>query len=105
DLERRIRDERAGEVANLAVLLDGERRAREAGPDRRGGVGAGRAVGEVERSAVGKRDLHVRTMLREHRRGSPERRTSGAQMAQSCHTLAGPLSHLPEYCARPWMPP
>ena len=43
-----------------AAHLDRERRAREPGPDRRGGIGAGRAVGELERLAVGEcdRDRH-----------------------------------------------
>ena len=42
------------EVAHLAVDLDRERGAREAGADRGGEVGAGGAVGEVLAASVGK---------------------------------------------------
>ena len=50
--------QRAGEVAHLAVLAYGERRAREARADRGGGIGAGRAVGELELGSVGEGDVH-----------------------------------------------
>src|SRR5207302_1569986 len=39
--------------------LHGQRGAREPRPDRRGGVGAGRAVAELQRLAVGKRHGHT----------------------------------------------
>ncbi len=58
DLQRRTGHERACEVAHLAVLAHGERGAGEAGADRRGGVGAGGAVGERELRAIGKGDVH-----------------------------------------------
>jgi len=51
-LERRV------EVAQIAVLSHAERGARQTLADRPRGVGAGGAVGELERGAVGKRDLH-----------------------------------------------
>ena len=59
DLQRLAGHERAREVAHLAVLAHGERGAREARADRRGGVGAGGAVGELELGAVGKGDVHA----------------------------------------------
>jgi hypothetical protein len=59
DLQRRAGDERAREVAHLAVLAHGERGARKARPDRRGGVRAGRAVGQLELGAIGKGDVHA----------------------------------------------
>ena len=62
--------ERAREVAHLAVLAHGERGAREARADRRGGVGAGRAVGELELGAVGKGDVHAATHCAQPRRQS-----------------------------------
>ncbi len=50
--------QRRGEVADLPVLLDRQRGAGEPGADRGGGIGAGGAVVELERLAVGKGDLH-----------------------------------------------
>ena len=46
--------QRAREVAQLAVDLDRQRRPRQPGADRRGGVGAGGAVGQRQGLAVGK---------------------------------------------------
>ena len=48
--------QRRREVAELAVDGDRQRRLRQAGPDRGGGVGAGGAIGELERCAVGQFD-------------------------------------------------
>ncbi len=64
DFERSPVLERPREVADLAVLLHGERGAREPRADRRGGVGSGGAVGKFERGAVGERDLHGRDATR-----------------------------------------
>ena len=58
DLDRSPSRERRREVAKLAVDLDRQRGLRQPGPDRRGRVGAGGAVGELELVAVGQRDLH-----------------------------------------------
>ena len=58
DLERLVGLERQREVAQLPVLLDGQRGARQSRPDGRGGIGAARPFGELERRAIGKRDLH-----------------------------------------------
>ena len=52
DLERLVGLERQREVAQLPVLLDRQRGPRQPRPDGRGGVGAARAVGELERRAV-----------------------------------------------------
>ena len=59
DLQRLARLQRPCEVAQLAVLAHGERGAREAGADRGGGIGARRAVGELELGSVRKGDVHA----------------------------------------------
>ena len=58
DLQRLVGVERPREVAQLPVLLDGQRGARQPRPDGGGGIGAARPFGELERRAIGKRDLH-----------------------------------------------
>jgi hypothetical protein len=58
DLQRLVGLQGQREVAQLPVLLDGQRGARQPRPDRRGGIGATGALGKLERRAVGKRDLH-----------------------------------------------
>ena len=63
DLQRAL-DERRGEVADLALLHDGQRGAGEAGADGRRGVGAGGAVGQLERRAVGEGDVHAPEVIR-----------------------------------------
>ena len=72
DLQRLAGLQRLREVAHLAVLAHGERRAREPSPDRRGRIGAGGAVGELELCSVGEGDVHVPHASREHAaRGGP----------------------------------
>jgi hypothetical protein len=58
DLQRLVGLERPREVAQGAVLLDGQGGAGQAGADGRGRVGAAGALLELERSAVRERDLH-----------------------------------------------
>ena len=48
----------AREIPYLAVDRDGEGRPRETGPDRGGGIGAGRVIGQGENSAVGELVVH-----------------------------------------------
>ena len=74
-------------------LLDRQRGPREPGTDRRRGVGAGGAVGELELVAVGKRDLHRRgRVLRETLGRSCEPRTvrgrSEQPFASACYLAA-----------------
>ncbi len=76
DLERDPVLQRAREVADLAVDLDGQRGAREAGADRGGGVSAARAVRKVEQRAVGEGDVHRR---RCYASGTGRRPDGGAQ--------------------------
>jgi hypothetical protein len=59
DLERRTLGKRKPEVAGLAVHPGENRLLRELRPDRAGSVERTRPVGELERRAVGKRDVHV----------------------------------------------
>ena len=59
DLERRAVGERKPEVARLAVPPGEHRLLGELRADRAGGVERARPVGELERGAVGKRDVHV----------------------------------------------
>ena len=56
DRDLRPVGERRAEVAQSAVDADRQRRLRQAGADRRRGVGAGRAVGQLERGPVRQRD-------------------------------------------------
>ena len=58
DLQTRAVGQRRCEVLQLAVDLHRERRAREAGADRGGRVGAGRAVVELQSGAVWEQGLH-----------------------------------------------
>ncbi len=69
DLEHDAVRERRGQIAQpvepVSALarrarLDRERGAGQALPHRTRGIGAGGAVGELERGAVGERDLHRR---------------------------------------------
>ena len=55
--------ERRGEVAQLAVDADRQRRLGEARPDRRRRVGPGRPLGQLQRLAVGQRDGDLRAGL------------------------------------------
>ena len=55
--------QRPGEVAQVPVDPDGQRGAREPGPDRRGEVGAAGAVASSFAAAVGQLDLHAAVML------------------------------------------
>ena len=58
DLQRLVGLQRLREVAQLAVLLDGQGGARQPRADRSGGVGAAGALGKLERRAIGEGDLH-----------------------------------------------
>ncbi len=77
DLERLVRLQRAREIAHVAVLADGERGAGEPRTDRRRGVGARGALGQVERRAVGKRDVHLPDGIRTNRRSSDPATVAG----------------------------
>ena len=53
------RGQLAAEVPQLAVDLDRQRGASQTRADRRGGIGAGGAVGQAQRRAVGKHVVHA----------------------------------------------
>jgi hypothetical protein len=59
DLQRLAGLQRRREVADAAVLLDGQRGARQPRADLGGSVGARGAFGQLERVAVGEGDLHL----------------------------------------------
>ena len=50
--------QRQTEIAQLASDLDGDRRLGQSRADRLGGVETGRAVGQLDRGAVGECDMH-----------------------------------------------
>ena len=53
----------ASQVAQVAIDADGQRGLGQSGTDGGRGVGAGRAVGKLQRVAVREGDLHARRML------------------------------------------
>ena len=59
DLEARALREGKAEIARLAVHAGEDRLLGELRPDRAGSVERARPVWELERGAVGKRDVHV----------------------------------------------
>ena len=63
--------ERAGQVADLAVELDGQRGPSETRADRGGDIGAGGVVGDAQALAVGKLEFHRRRMLIRRRAAAP----------------------------------
>ena len=86
--------ERRGEVAQVAVHADAERRARQAGADRAGGVGAGGAVGELELGAVREVDLHGTLD------GTGEREQLALERGRDEEALAHPLAAGPAHLGR-----
>ena len=84
DLQGLVGLQRLGEVAQLAVLLDGQGGARQPRADRSGGVGAAGALGKLERRAIGEGDLH---RSRCYASARPQRQFGGEANERSCRLL------------------
>ena len=80
DLDARAVLERRLEVPELAVDADSERRPGQALADRAGGVGAGRALVELELSAVREQGLHAACTVAASTRSS----RSSAEVTRKC---------------------
>ena len=84
--EARVALERARDVPDLAIHFRGQRSLGEAGPDRRGNVGRGRALRHFPHRSVGKHNLEHFGHVRGHvaRRDRPLNRSAATHLPSTC---------------------